>query len=158
MTEKKALLERNIIPSEARDKAIKLLETFEGCRLKAYKCPAGVWTIGYGHTEGVKEGDTITKEKAREILGQDLLAYHNQLVPLVYVPVTKSMHAALLSFIYNLGAGTCKKSTLFKELNARNYQAAANGFSQYVFAGGKKLDGLVSRRNAERQMFLKDGI
>jgi lysozyme len=133
---------------------IELIKKFEGCALKAYKCPAGVWTIGYGHTLGVNEGQNITKTQAEEYLKQDLKQFETAVNNLVNVPLNKNQFDAIVSFCYNLGAGNLKKSTLLKLLNKGDYKGAAEQFDHWVYAGGKKLNGLVKRRAAEKKLFL----
>lgn len=141
-----------------RDDILALLMEFEGCRLTAYKCSAGVDTIGWGHTAGVKEGDTISQEEADRMLAEDARAYYEDMRKLVTVPLTRGMAAALTSFCYNLGASYCKTCSLFKELNKGNYAVAAGKFGDYVYAGGIKLAGLVKRRAKEKEMFERDGF
>ena len=133
---------------------IKLIKKFEGCALKSYKCPAGIWTIGYGHTSGVKEGQTITSKQAECLLKQDIKTYELTVNNLVNVPLNQGQFDALVSFCYNLGSGNLKNSTLLKLLNKKDYFAAAEQFDRWVFAGGKKLSGLVKRRAAEKELFL----
>ena len=133
---------------------IELIKKFEGCVLKAYKCPAGVWTIGYGHTSGVKEGQTITKAQAKELLIQDLRPFEIGVNNLVNVPLNQNQFDALVSFCYNLGTGNLKNSTLLKLLNKGDYNGAAEQFDHWIYAGGKKLNGLVKRRAAEKKLFL----
>ena len=133
---------------------IQLIKKFEGCSLKAYKCPAEIWTIGYGHTSGVKEGQTITREQAEELLIQDLRPFEIGVNNLVNVPLNQNKFDALVSFCYNLGTGNLKKSTLLKLLNKGDYNGAAEQFDRWVYAGGKKLNGLVKRRAAEKKLFL----
>ena len=135
---------------------IELIKKFEGCVLKAYKCPAGVWTIGYGHTAGVKKGQTITKTEAENYLKQDLNKYELTVNNLVNVPLNQNQFDALVSFCYNLGAGNLKSSTLLKLLNKEDYIGAAEQFDRWVYAGGKKLSGLVKRRAAEKELFKKN--
>ncbi|MBO5739009.1 glycoside hydrolase family protein [bacterium] len=134
---------------------IELIKKFEGCVLKAYKCPAGVWTIGYGHTSGVKEGQTITKAEAEDYLKQDLTTFETYVSNLVTVAINQNQFDALVSFCYNLGPGNLKSSTLLKLLNAKNYSEAAEQFDRWIYAGGKKLSGLVKRRAAEKALFLQ---
>lgn len=134
---------------------IELIKKFEGCVLKSYKCPAGVWTIGYGHTSGVKEGQTITKTQAEDYLKQDIRSSEVTVNNLVNVSLNQNQFDALVSFCYNLGSGNLKKSTLLKELNKGNYKEAAEQFDRWIYAGGKKLTGLVRRRAAEKELFLK---
>lgn len=134
---------------------IQLIKKFEGCSLKAYKCPAGIWTIGYGHTLKVNEGQTITKKQAEDLLKQDLRSFELTVNNLVNVPLNQNQFDALVSFCYNLGAGNLKSSTLLKLLNKEDYIAAAEQFDRWVYAGGKKLSGLVKRRAAEKKLFQK---
>ena len=134
---------------------IQLIKNFEGCVLKAYKCPAGIWTIGYGHTSGVKEGQTITLKQAEDYLLQDIRAYEITVNNLVNVPLNQNQFDALVSFCYNLGPNNLKNSTLIKLLNKKDYLGAAEQFDRWIYAGGKKLPGLVKRRAAEKELFLK---
>jgi len=130
-----------------------LIKSFEGLRLSAYKCPADVWTIGYGTTAGVKEGQIITKERAEELLRDDVKRFEDQVLRLVKVPLTQGQLDALVSFTYNLGAANLGNSTLLRLLNAGDYKGAAAQFDRWTKAGGKELPGLVKRRAAERALF-----
>lgn len=143
---------------DIRDDLLALLMEFEGCRLTTYKCSAGVNTIGWGHTAGVKAGDKITQEQADKMLAEDARAYYDDMRKLVTVPMTNGMAVALTSFCYNLGAGYCKTCSLFKELNKGNYAAAAEKFGNYVYAKKVKLAGLVRRRAKEKAIFERDGF
>ena len=134
---------------------IQLIKKFEGCALKAYKCPAGIWTIGYGHTYGVKEGQTITKKEAEAFLRQDLLTFETFVSNLVTVAINQNQFDALVSFCYNLGPGNLRSSTLLKRINAGDFNGAAEQFDRWVYANGKKLSGLVKRRAAEKALFLQ---
>jgi lysozyme len=136
-------------------RGIDLVRSFEGLRLKAYKCPAGVWTIGYGHTGAVHEGDKITEEDAIEYLEDDLDRFEKCVDKAVNVPITQNMFDALVSFAYNVGCGAFKKSALLKKLNAKDYEGAADQFPRWNKAGGRELAGLTRRRAAERAMFLE---
>lgn len=134
-------------------KGLDLIKSFEGLRLSAYKCPADVWTIGYGTTAGVKPGQTITKERAEELLREDLKRFEGYVDRLVKVPLTQGQYDALVSFVYNLGPDALEKSTLLDQLNLGDYDSAAEQFGRWVKAGGKTLAGLVRRRAAERALF-----
>lgn len=134
-------------------KGIDLIKRFEGCRLEAYKCPAGVWTIGYGHTNGVKEGMKITQQEAEKLLKQDLVVYENIVLESVTTALNQPIFDALVSFTYNLGGGNLKSSTLLKLLNDRDYYGASKEFEKWNKASGKVLEGLVKRREAERNLF-----
>lgn len=133
-----------------------LIQQFEGCKLTAYLCPAGVWTIGWGSTGiGVSKGVTWTQAEADERYKKDMGVFKTGVKKLVTVPINNNQLEALTSFAYNLGLGALKGSTLLKYLNAGNYQAAANQFLRWDKAGGKVLSGLTRRRTAERNLFLK---
>lgn len=135
-------------------KGIELIKRFEGCRLRAYKCPAGVLTIGYGHTNNVRPDDVITQEEAEELLKRDIKVHEDNVTRLVKVPLTQGQFDALVSFEFNVGYGALANSTLLKMLNTGNYDAAAKQFKRWVYAGDKVLEGLVKRRIAETEMFL----
>lgn len=130
-----------------------LIKSFEGLCLSAYKCPAGVWTIGYGTTADVKEGQSITKERAEELLREDVKRFEQQVQRLVKVPLTQGQLDALVSFTYNLGAANLANSTLLRLLNAGDYEGAAVQFDRWNKANGMVLPGLVKRRAAERALF-----
>lgn len=130
-----------------------LIKSFEGLRLSAYKCPADVWTIGYGTTAGVKPGQVITPKRAEELLRDDVTKVEEQVLRTIKVPLKQGQFDALVSFTYNLGAGNLANSTLARLLNAGDYLGAAAQFDRWNKAGGKVLKGLVARRAAERAMF-----
>lgn len=130
-----------------------LIKEFEGCRLTAYRCPANVLTIGYGHTQGVYEGQKITDSQASEYLKADIAKFEKSVNNLVKVKVTQNMFDALVSFTYNLGAGALKTSTLLKYLNSEDYEKASSEFSKWNKAGGRVLTGLVKRRSLEKKLF-----
>lgn len=135
-------------------KGIALIKEYEGLRLGAYLCSAGVLTIGYGHTGGVKEGDLITEQKAEQLLQDDLKKFENGVLRLVRVPLTQNQFDALVSFAFNLGVGNLGKSTLLRLLNDRDYKGAAGQFIRWNKAAGKELAGLTRRRIAESELFL----
>jgi lysozyme len=130
-----------------------LIRQFEGLRLRAYRDAVGVATIGYGTTRGVKMGQEISKERAEELLREDVARFEGYIEALVGVPLTQGQWDALSSFVYNLGPGALEKSTLLRLLNAGDYSGAAAQFDRWVYASGKKLSGLVKRRAAERALF-----
>lgn len=141
------------------DKGIELIKGFEGCSLSAYKCPAGVWTIGYGHTgkvdgKAISSGMRITQAKAVQLLREDLASFEAAVNAAVKALITQNMFDALVSFAYNCGAGALRNSTLLKKLNAGDYSGAADEFQKWNKSGGKVLNGLVRRREAERKLFL----
>lgn len=131
---------------------LKLIMQFEGCRLQAYKCAVGVWTIGYGHTAGVYSGMKITQAQAEEFLKQDCRKFENYVNNPAYVPMTETLNQnqfdALVSFAFNLGQGNLK--TLCKGRTAAQISAA---IPKYNKAAGKALSGLVRRRAAEQTLF-----
>ena len=131
-----------------------LIKKYEGCRLKAYKCPAGVLTIGYGHTNNVRVDDVITQAEADKLLDIDIVIKEKEVNSVLRVPVTQGQYDALVSFAFNLGIGNLKKSTLLRLVNQGKYKNASNEFSRWVYAGGKVLTGLVKRRNEEKELFL----
>jgi lysozyme len=131
-----------------------LLKKFEGCKLKAYRCPAGVWTIGYGHTSAagapeVVQGMTITKAEANDILRRDLVKYEQGVEALVKQPLTQNQFDVLVDFAYNAGIGALKSSTLLKKVNAADFDAVPAELMKWTKGGGKVLRGLVARRRAE---------
>ena len=130
-----------------------LIRKFEGLRLQAYQDSVGVWTIGYGHTSGVTQGMTCTKEQAEQWLENDFFMAKNDVKAVVKVPLRENQLDALASFVFNLGVRKLIQSTLLKKLNAGDYSGAAAEFDKWVFAGKVKLNGLVKRRAKERQLF-----
>jgi lysozyme len=132
-----------------------LIKQFEGLRLEAYRCPAGVWTIGYGHTGDVREGMKITEHQADPILDVDLDIFERGVKSMLTVPLNENQFSALVSLAFNIGLGAFRDSTLLKRVNAGLPNAAAKEFSRWVHAKGKVLPGLVSRREAEAKLFLK---
>lgn len=137
---------------------IELTKQFEGCRLKAYPDPAtkgAPWTIGFGHTRGVKQGDTCTQEQADKWLLEDMQWAIAAVKALVTVPLNDNQLTALADFVFNVGVGNFKSSTLLRNLNAGNYEVAAQQFARWIYAAGKVMGGLVRRRQAEMDLFLK---
>ena len=131
-----------------------LLKKFEGCKLKAYQCPAGVWTIGYGHTSAagapeVVQGMTITQADANNILRRDLVKYETGVEALVKQPLTQNQFDVLVDFAYNAGIGALKSSTLLKKVNAADFDAVPAELMKWTKNGKKVLPGLVNRRRAE---------
>jgi len=134
-------------------KCIDLVKSFEGFKSEAYKCPAGVWTIGYGTTENVQPGDTVTEQQAEAMLLEDLMEASKAVDDLVDVQITQAQYDALTSFIYNVGREAFRNSTLLKLLNAGNYDGAAKQLPRWNKAGGQVLAGLSRRRAAEAGLF-----
>lgn len=143
---------------EISDDGLALVKAFEGLYLKAYKCPAGVWTIGFGHTgfrhkDGtVYEGRRISAEDAENLLRLDLAKFAKAVSLLVKVPLNDDEFAALVSFHFNTGA--LSRSTLLAMLNAGDRAGAADEFLRWNKVDGKPLAGLTRRRKSERNLFL----
>lgn len=135
------------------NKGIELIKHFEGCELEAYKCPAGVWTIGYGHIKGVHEGMKITEMQAEEMLKSELHEYEGYINDYVTVPLNQNQFDAMVSWVYNLGGGNLKASTLLKVLNSGDYAGVPEQMLRWNKAGGKVLEGLTRRRQAEADLF-----
>jgi len=135
-----------------------LVKRSEGLRLEKYQDVAGKWTIGYGHL--IKKGEAfespITEERATELLEQDLRLAESAVNELVSVPLNDNQYSALVDFVYNVGKGNFEASTLLKRLNAGKYSAAADEFLKWVYAGGRRIEGLARRRSAERALFLTE--
>ena len=130
----------------------KIIE-FEGCKLTAYKCPAGVWTIGVGHTKGVKQGQTITKAQAISLLKGDLLPCENY-VNNLGVCKTQGQFDALVDFAFNLGTAALGRSTLLKYIRAKKpEQYIREEFAKWVNSKGMRLKGLVIRRQWEADRY-----
>lgn len=132
---------------------IDLIKHFEGFSPVAYRCPAGVWTLGYGSTMNVTPLDTITKEDAEDLLEMELARYEAAVESLITQDLKQHQFDALVSFCYNLGEGNLSKSTLRKKINTGKLDEASMEFGKWVNAAGKRLEGLVKRRQAEADMF-----
>ena len=139
-------------PSE---RGLALIRQFEGLRLAAYKCSAGISTIGWGTTKGVKMGDTITRDEADRLLLEDAQRFADHVKALVKVPLNQNQVDALVAFVYNIGPAAFGKSTMLKLINQGLIEDAANQFLRWNRAGGQVLAGLTRRRIAERELFLR---
>jgi len=131
-----------------------LLKQFEGCKLKAYRCPANVCTIGYGHTNGagapmVNDNMTITQAQAEDILKRDIVKFEVAVMDLVKVKLTQNQFDVLVDFAYNAGVGNLKSSTMLKKINSGNLDMVPAELMKWTKGGGKVLPGLVRRRQAE---------
>lgn len=141
------------------NKGVDLICEFEGEQLIAYDDGVGIWTIGFGtikYPNGVrvKKGDTCTLEQAKEYMRHDLIEFEHTVNISVKVPLNQNQFDALVSLAYNIGSNAFKSSTLVKELNTGDYQGAADQFNVWVNAGGKRMQGLVNRRDREKLLFL----
>lgn len=151
------------MPRAVDDKCLDLVRRFEGLRTEAYRCPAGLWTIGYGHTGDVQPGQRISASRAERLLRDDLAACAAQVEELVRVPLLDGQFGALVSFVFNVGAGSLRSSTLLRRLNSGDYECVPSELARWVKAtdprSGRKLTlpGLVRRRAAEGELWLSDG-
>ncbi|ARA93071.1 MAG: lysozyme [Bacteroidetes bacterium] len=148
---------------DVNEAGLDLIKQAEAFRPTWYLCPARVWTIGYGTTEDSMPGvnrrqmpGPISRPQAESLLMRALVAYYEPAVETrVHVPLTRNQFSALVSFVYNVGAQKFASSTLLRKLNEGDYDGAAAEFDRWVFAGGERLRGLVTRRQAERALFLE---
>jgi lysozyme len=136
---------------------IKLIKDSEGCKLTSYKCPAGIWTLGYGQTQNIKQGMTWTQQQADEDVAKTALAVLNQAVKVSPILATVNIEklAAIADFIYNLGVGNYAKSTLKKQVDAGNWMAASSEIKKWNKAAGKELKGLTVRRGKEAVLLME---
>ena len=142
------------------EQGLALIRQSEGFSAETYICPAGKTTIGYGHVVRPNERfpDGIDKEEAENILQQDVTETEQAVSRLATVELSQNQFDALVAFAYNIGVGAFEKSTLLRLLNDGDMAAAAGEFGRWVYAGDKKLDGLVRRRSLETALFNGDPI
>ena len=131
-----------------------LIKKFEGLELTAYKCAAGVWTIGYGHTKDVQEGDEWSEAHADHMLEVELEEFEEYINDNVTVALSQNQFDALVSWVYNLGPANLKASTMLKVLNSGDYEGVPAQIQRWNKAGGKVLEGLIRRRKAEALLFV----
>ena len=142
---------------KASETAYSLIRQFEGLRLMAYRCPAGIWTIGYGHTSGVVPGMSITKEQADEFLRQDIETVEN-IINVECQNLRQCQFDALVSFVFNVGGGNFCKSTLLKKVKTNpDDNSIMDEFLRWVYAKGVVLPGLQKRRLAEMRLYFSEG-
>ncbi len=132
---------------------LRLVEQSEGLRTNAYPDSCGVWTIGYGHTLGVRPGDRCDEAQAAAWLVEDVAAAEAAVARQIAVPLGQGQFDALVDFVFNLGEGALQGSTLRCKLNAGDYAGAAAEFPRWCHAGGAVLPGLATRRARERALF-----
>ena len=130
-----------------------LIKKFEGCELEAYRCPAGVWTIGFGTIKDVKEGDRITKDEANHLLEEEMIEYESYINDMVEVELNQSQYDALCAWVFNLGPSNLGSSTLLKVLNEGKYEEVPQQMKRWNKANGEVLTGLIRRREAEALLF-----
>jgi len=135
------------------DEGISLIKKFEGCRLEPYFCSGNVLTIGYGHTKDVIENMSITEDTAEALLKEDLKDFEEQVSNLVKVELNQNQFDALIAWTFNLGSGNLSSSTLLKKLNNSEYGEVPEQIKRWNKAGGKVLEGLIRRREAEALLF-----
>jgi lysozyme len=134
---------------------IQLIKHFEGFAAECYRCPAGLVTIGYGHVVREREDFSggITRSEAEMLLQQDVLIAERAVVRYITVPLNSNQYAALCSFTYNLGAACLQRSTLRRKINRAEHGDVPQELMRFVWAGGRKLAGLVARRQAEGELY-----
>ena len=135
---------------------IDLIKRFEGFSATPYLCPAGYLTIGYGHllqSPVVSRQSPVSEAEAEELLRGDVQVAEKAVMRLIAVPVTQHQFDALVSFTFNLGAGALQRSTLRRKANRGEHEAVAQELLKWVFAGGKRLPGLIRRRQAEAELY-----
>ena len=135
--------------------AIDFIRNEEGCKLKAYQCSAGRWTIGYGHAAGVTEGMAISQAHAEELLRADVIDVAKKMSSYIKAPVTKWQFIALVSLSFNIGDLRRKAPKLLHYLNAGQEDKAAHEFLDICRAGGRVVEGLKRRREKEAKLFLR---
>ena len=135
------------------NEGLSLIKKFEGCELDAYKCAAGVPTIGYGSTHGIEMGMSISRARAEELLLEDIAKFEDHVNNNVKVPLNQNQFDAMVSWTFNLGGGNLKSSTLLKVLNGSDYTDVPNQIKRWNKANGKVLEGLIRRREAEALLF-----
>lgn len=144
------------IQTKINDAGLGLIKSFESLKLIAYICPAGVLTIGYGSTgDHVKAGMRIMEVEAEALLRRDVGRFEKGMIDLIKVPLTSNEFSALISWSFNVGLEAAKTSTLMRYVNSGKNNLAADQFMRWTKAAGRELPGLVRRRRAERELFLK---
>jgi len=130
-----------------------LIKKFEGCELEAYKCAAGVWTIGYGYIKTAVEGMKIDQATANELFDEEMGEYETYVNTAVTVPLSQNQFDALVSWVFNLGNGNLNASTMLKVINSGDHAGVPAQIKRWNKAGGKVLDGLIRRREAEALLY-----
>lgn len=136
-------------------RCFQIIRDFEGCQLEAYQDQGGVWTVGYGQTgPGIVEGTRVSKGVAEAMLKDTLAHLGDDLFSLVGWRLNQNQYDALISFVYNVGLGAFKKSTMLKDILAYRLPKAAEEFLKWNHVGGQVAEGLTKRRKAEKVLFL----
>ena len=136
------------------ERGLSIIKEFEGLRLRSYVCPAGKWTIGWGHTRTARPNMGITEGQADELLREDVRNFERCINRNVRVPLTNNEFSALVSWAFNIGCGAVQTSTLLRVLNQGNKTRAADELLRWNRGDGRVLKGLIRRRQAERELFL----
>jgi len=139
---------------ETSGEGIALIKKFEGCKLEAYQCSAGVWTIGYGHTAGVVSDDVITQEEADSLLKEDLNEFERYVLDYIDPDLDQNQFDALVAWTFNLGPNNLRESTLLTRINSGDFEDVPHQIKRWNRAGGNVLDGLIRRREAESLLWL----
>jgi len=138
------------------EQGLNLIKRYEGCVLKAYRCPAGVLTIGYGHTGGVRDGQVITRQEADEYLKRDVKVAETCISTAIQDRLSQNQFDALCSFIFNVGCGNFLRSTLLKKIKVNPSDPAIRAeFAKWVHAKNVVLPGLVKRRKEEAELYFR---
>ena len=135
------------------ENGLELIKKFEGCETTAYQDSVGVWTIGFGHTKGVEEGQTCSIEDAESMLADEMDEYEGYINNMVKVDLQQHEFDALVAWVYNLGPTNLGESTMLKVLNGGQFDRVPDEMNRWTRAGGEILEGLVRRRQAESLMF-----
>ncbi len=145
--------DQSLFPRRINRDGIDLIKAFEGLHLTPYLCPAKIWTIGYGHTRTVFEGQKITREEAERLLEEDLRLFERAVSRVVRVPLSDNQFSALVCFAFNVGAGNLEASTLLKLLNRGWYEQVPAQLMRWNRANGEVFGGLARRRAAEARLW-----
>ena len=144
---------RNDNDMKTSEVGVELIKEFEGCKQVAYQDSVGVWTIGYGHTKDVYEGQLAIKKTIEKWLQEDLEEFESYVSKLVKVELNQNQFDALVAWTYNLGPTNLKESTMLRKLNYGDYESVPDEMRRWNKAGGEVLNGLVRRRDAEANLF-----
>ena len=135
-------------------KGIDIIKKYEGCKLSAYRCPSGVLTIGYGHTDNVRAGQHITQQEADDMLLQDILQREKQIDEVLTADLNENQYDAVISFVFNVGIGNFARSTLLKKINANpDDRSIRFEWLEWCRSGKRILEGLVRRREEEITLY-----
>lgn len=135
-----------------------IIKRFETLRLTAYADPIGIPTIGYGHTRGVKLGDTITEEHANMFLADDLQDAESHIEQMINIDININQFSAMVCLVFNIGWSDFAKSTIRRLVNDGDFDGAAGEFCKWNHAGGQQLPGLTRRRQAEEELFRRPAL